>query len=62
MNKLLSIGLLLQIPNIFILGLLGIIFIVPYITLALIFWILIGTIYGLINIASIILIVSGLLK
>lgn len=62
MNKLLSIGLLLQIPNIFILGLLVILFIVPYITLALFFWILIGTIYGLLNIISIILIISGLIK
>jgi hypothetical protein len=62
MNNLTKIGILLQVPNLFILFILGLIFIVPYLTVSIVLWTILGVVYGLINITSFILIISGILS
>lgn len=62
MNNNLKIGLLLQIPNVIIFLSLGFYFLMPYlfsINSSTLIYILVGTGYSLLNIASIILIASG---
>jgi hypothetical protein len=67
MNNLIKWGLFFQIPNIAIIIILAFIFGAnninfSAINLTTIFYIIIGTLYGLMNIASVILIVSGVFK
>ena len=66
MNKLIRYGLLLQIPNILIISILGIFamilgmnWIFNQLTLYSVFWIITGSVYCLINIFSLIMIISG---
>lgn len=62
MNKQLKTGLLLQIPNAIILTVLAIVWIIPYLSLSLVVWAILGSVYFLLNIASAILIIVGILS
>ena len=60
MNNKLQVGLLLQIPNIILATIIGVMLISPYLTIELIGWVVVGVMYGLLNIASLILIAVGI--
>lgn len=64
MNKLLKIGLILQVPNIYALMVLFLMFLIFKINWNILLnnagWIILGVIYGLINIFSIILLICGI--
>jgi hypothetical protein len=62
MNSYLKAGLLLQIPNVIILVILAFVFIVPLLTLATFLWIIVGSIYAIVNLISLFLIVMGLVE
>jgi len=66
MNKLLKIGLILQIPNFLVLIIISLMLIVYKINWALLSenagWIILGVIYGLVNIFSLILLICGIFE
>jgi hypothetical protein len=62
MNKTVRLGLLLQIPNALLILVLGMIFVIPYLTWGTVLWATIGSIYAIINITSLILICVGLFR